>query len=454
MDISNLLGNAGIELERSAFSKLGAAVEDFTRQSGQAAPFSQTQQTINSSTYNASNQSINGTRSEGEYLGPAGTTSWTSVQYAEDLISLAPKHKFLFKVHFHFNQPYVGDRDSGVFAYLVKSMSKPRLMLEYADVNMYNFRTKVLTNIKHDPVTMAFYDDIGNNVQEFFNTYRRAYSPISRTKSESSNTIFETSGMNFASPDSATVTGGEYAASLGQLNDGAINILHYIELEQYFGHGTSKNVFKFINPRIESFDFDDATMEGADLSEMKVTFNYDALIITTEKSDQEVKGIFGTHDIMTDTMPWSEGVSLPQSNIIGPSVTSVNSAVNSNYTQTSQNNQNYGNVGGSFQNGGSGIFSPGAITGMISDAAYHGIGSVIDREKSILMANATRTLFGAASKIGQSVAGTIAGSISNVSNSTVQNIRGGLDDSAIQQQYDNIDQYNSNDSTPEDQYDF
>lgn len=307
----DLFASSGIKLEKTAADKFGAAVEDFKKQ-GSALPAASTpQSTINPSTA----------------VTTGNERTWDSVQYAAEMVSLAPKHRFLFKVHFHFNAPYVCDRDSTIFSYLIKNITRPKINFEYLDVNMYNFHTKVLTNIKHEPMSIEFYDDIGNNVQEFFNTYRRSYSPIARTATPVTSAQFETSGMDFASPDATNIKGGDFSATMGQLLQNTVNVLHYIELEQFFGHGTQKNVFKFINPRVESFDFDESSFDGQDLHNLKISFNYDALIIDTETSQGEAKGALGTRDIMSETS--SKSSMMPKGSvkpIVNPSgVGSMNS---------------------------------------------------------------------------------------------------------------------------------
>lgn len=370
-DISNELNASSVQLEQVAYAKFGAVVDDFNTQQLQSSAAASSN--TSSPPANAAGQSIAGTPSATS--SPSSGSTWSSLDYATDLIPLAAKHKFLFKVHFHFNPPYVGDRDQSVFSYLIKSISRPKIALEYTDINMYNFRTKVLINIKHESISLDFYDDIGNNVQEFFNTYRRAYSPIARTPIETASAQFETSGMDFASANPYTTLGGDYSASMGQLVNGAINILHYIELEQYFANGTQMNVFKFINPRAESFDFDESTVDANDLHSMKVTFNYDALIIDTHDSSGSTKASFGTQDIMSGTTPWPNASGNPVgSAIVKPS--GINSNSGSSYD----------------------ILQSGPKTGMIMTEEDVGITSQLDT-------SSRKTLFGASSGVNQGNAG-------------------------------------------------
>lgn len=375
-----------LQLEQTAHEKFGNTVEDFSRQSSKLTPSGLDQNSVGI-------QNVTGTPSGGAQRNGKESV-WQSVQYAGDLVALAPKHRFLFKVHFHFNPPYVGDRDQSIFSYLIKSISRPKISFEYTDINMYNYRTKVLTNIKHEPVTIDFYDDIGNNVQEFFNTYRRAYSPIARTKVETTSVMFEETGMDFDSPNPYTTLGGEYSASMGSLEGNAVNILHYIELEQYFAHGTQKNIFKFINPRVELFDFDESTHEGQELHSLKVTFNYDALIIDTDSAKTPTKGAFGKHDIMGETTPWSHNNNAQKSPIAKASANA--------------NNSDPGNVANSYDS--QLTQSTGWVTSQNDPSSNYRqsedrASPDRDSQDSQLESAKSKTLFGASKDVGQGSAG-------------------------------------------------
>lgn len=194
--------------------------------------------------------------------------------YAEDLIPFAPKYKFLFKVAFYFDTNYI-DVQNKEFVYLVKNIDKPKVDFEYEEVNMYNYRTKVLKTVKNQVLSLEFIDDIDNKVMDFFNAYRMAYSPLASLP-PSYRGLYEKAGMNFT--DRKLLS-----ANSGQLKGVSHTMLRGITVCQIFGHGTRANYFHFTNPKIEAFDFDNMDFEdGSTGNNMNVSFTYDSLYITTQ----------------------------------------------------------------------------------------------------------------------------------------------------------------------------
>jgi hypothetical protein len=289
MDVSNLISGYKIQLEKKALQQFGAEIGNFVKQ-GTSDSLSQLSNPDVSSIRTNNQQILNKTSTNN---GPgSGNGVWEPVKYADDLISFAPKHRFIFKVKFIFNEPY--SRINREFMYVVKQIDKPKVTFEYEDINMYNFRTKVLKAIRHESLMMAFHDDIQNRVLDFFNAYRVAYSPISRLSYNQKN-IFEDSGMDFYSPDSNS---GINSSSLGLLANGNINILSHIELIQVYAHGTRQNTFIFTNPRIENFDFDNLDHGSSEGNALTVNFNYDALYIKDDISVGTPEPRWGASDIL------------------------------------------------------------------------------------------------------------------------------------------------------------
>jgi hypothetical protein len=300
MDISNLIKNQGVQLEQRALNQFGAASNAFANQALSNPNIQQarriqptnieTSGVRSTESYDSTNNPYNRGRVADRVDGAPGV--WQSSKYASDLINYAPKHRFVFKVRFIFNAPY-SDVHNTEFMYLVKEIDKPKVTFEYEDVNMYNFRTKVLKGIRHEALSMLFHDDIQNKVVDFFNAYRTAYSPVSNQSYEQA-ALLEETGMDFYEPGG----GGIQSSSMGILRDGQINVLNRIELIQIYGHGTRQCTFTFTNPRIENFDFDNLSHESNDGSGLSVSFNYDTLFVV----DSETTG---------NPQPWG------QSDILG-----------------------------------------------------------------------------------------------------------------------------------------
>lgn len=272
----SLIPGVNLNLEKTAYDMFGGAVRDFgSRGLG-----------------NLGGEVLRNTvgNEEGEGAVPF-SGRWQSTRYASDLIQYAPKHRFMFKVDFKFDDQYVdklqAGRDKNAFTFLVKMVDRPKVEFIYEDVNYYNFRTKVLKEIRHEPLTMSFIDDIGNNTTDFFNAYRKAYSPISRSlfPNKLDPRMAQTQGMNFSYPkfDNTNDT-----ASRGVLAGDAYNVLRSIIVRQIFAHGTRMCEYTFNNPRISRFDFDEVNHEIGEGNGLTVQFDYDSLHVS------EVENVNGT----------------------------------------------------------------------------------------------------------------------------------------------------------------
>jgi len=293
-DATKILKGYGVQLESKALNQFGAAVGDYAKQAGLGPLADIAQQSINNKGLTVKTlgglASVLGVNNLDNMLG--NKHEWQSPKYAADLVQYAPKHRFIFKVKFIFNEPY-STMINREFMYLVKEVDKPTVHWEYEEVNMYNFKTKVLKSIKHEALNMTFHDDIQNKVLDFFNAYRLAYSPIS-SLTYNQKAMFENSGMDFYEPG----TGGISSASMGLLAGGNKNVLSHIEVIQVYAHGTKQNVFIFTNPKIESFDFDNLSMESSEGNSLQVSFAYDALYVYDDVTNGTPAPAWGAADIL------------------------------------------------------------------------------------------------------------------------------------------------------------
>lgn len=242
---------------------------------------------------------------------PKGTKFGTfcgAKPYAIDLISLAPKYKFLFVVQFEFDPQFNEILSSIDPAFVVKTSTRPQVDFEYQDVNMYNFRTKVPTKTMYQPMTMKFYDDDFNNAFQFYATYMKLMSPIANidinTQSVDPLDAYENAGggMGFGQNTLQIQTGWSkavgqsYAASLGPYGQvptgnsssggGAAsgpnvrNVLRQITLYQVYKQGRMMNVFNFYNPKITQMTLDEMDMASSgEGNEVALTFSYDSVYI-------------------------------------------------------------------------------------------------------------------------------------------------------------------------------
>lgn len=195
--------------------------------------------------------------------------TWQSALYGADMNAHHPKFKFLFKVLF------VGFGVQEFYRY-VHRCDKPRVRINHQDVNYYNFRTRVQTSTTYDPLTMSFLDDISNTVNTFFTEYMKTRTGTANGKYG----IHE--GFGAASSTLPYANG---------YSDG-----RRIIIEQIFGNGTQSNRFTFINPRIESFDFDELNMEDSNGNMVNMTFTYDAF--TSETVSSQTLYSWGNTDLL------------------------------------------------------------------------------------------------------------------------------------------------------------
>jgi len=201
--------------------------------------------------------------------------------YAMDLIARAPKSKFLFVVQFTFSTPYVtmGNRIKD-FAFVIKQTDRPTVQFDYEDINMYNFKTKVIRKTTYNPISMRFYDDTTNEGMHFYNSYLRAVSPVANI---SSSTQLEENGLKFDQRNKHAALGTPthgYSASVGPLLDNAKTVLDSVKLFHVFDNGHLMNVYNFFSPKILELQMDELNMaDSGEGNEIMLQFGYDGLYI-------------------------------------------------------------------------------------------------------------------------------------------------------------------------------
>lgn len=287
-DINSIVNKGKVSLEKKAADRFGAAVEDFRR--GDLQSLSPGEEFVDPS----GNPIPENAR---------GDSSFRASSYAAALAggtSYRPKMKFLFKVEFIFTpeaqeafRDVLGSTDSQDFTFLVKSVDRPKIDFEYEDdVNMYNFRTKVLKKIRHRELTITFMDDVGNRVLKFFRALMMIHSPITRRqmlregqdypdrlRPPDSRSISAGHGMMFTDFAEPTL---EDTAIRGVVNSDVGNAIQTIRIKQMYvnpgsslGSSLQEVIFDFLNARLVSFDLDDLNHETSDVNIMTMQFDYD-----------------------------------------------------------------------------------------------------------------------------------------------------------------------------------
>lgn len=317
-DLSGILPAAGVALEAQAYRTFGAIVANQTNN-----VFGNIFGTAAGATIN---QNVN-PLPEDRILRHG---DWNVTPYASALASGAggydPKTKFLFKVHFEFysaaavmaanlglDPEFSLNRD---LTYVVKQIDMPKYSFDYEEVNMYNFRTKVLKKINHEALNFTFYDDTANNAIKFMSIYLQLLQPIARRKWDAGINL-EDYGFGFSRALGGPDSGMRGALRPSGNQPAPKDILRSLRIEQFYLnrsqshlHGEQVrqalyvNVFHFTNPRITNFTLSDQDHEqGAMPNTLECQFDFDALYMDTGKIadtiDKADSGLLATYDILT-----------------------------------------------------------------------------------------------------------------------------------------------------------
>jgi hypothetical protein len=274
-----ILQPLGIDLERSALGVFGDAVD----QSNRIDAFK------NLGLSDADARALAASSKSGEFnVRPAAGAN----------VQIQPKQRFLFQVEFvlHPNvysevNSMVSDQVLRKFGFFVKQIDRPKVEYTYEDVNMYNFRTRVLTKVTHQPLSMNLWDDARNTVGEFVNLYRKAYTPMARQETIDAGDI-EKTGFTFSK--SMLYSPDRDFSSRAALPNNAKHFLKEVRVKQIYSTHSSYQQsafalteYTFFNPVITAFDFDDVNHETSESNGISMQFSYDALHV----EDYTVKAI-------------------------------------------------------------------------------------------------------------------------------------------------------------------
>ncbi|QDJ96505.1 hypothetical protein Xoosp13_319 [Xanthomonas phage Xoo-sp13] len=199
----------------------------------------------------------------------------------------APKTKFLFTVSFDTSlqlpiEP--GSDNMSLNKYACKNVSRPNININYVEVNSYNYRYKVATRTDYGAVTISFYDDNKNTAHTLLRAYLNAVSPIS---------IRESGDSYYLRNDDIQAW-----ASLGPLptND-ADGLIKTMRVTHHYNSGYrptsdyfSRVHYDYINPKIQSFNWDELDMGTSEAPVISATFVYDSVNIIEEHNEGTVGG--------------------------------------------------------------------------------------------------------------------------------------------------------------------
>lgn len=307
-DVTGIIKSTGTALEKEAYKVFGAAVENQVKGAlgsifgGNKGP-----------KLEESDASISARNAQ---IGTMDLTKYAAA-IASGAGGFQPKNKFLFKVKFDVFpevaaairtlDPNLGELVSNL-SFVVKQIDLPSLQFDYQEVNMYNFRTKVLKSISYRDMDITFYDDVANNAINFSNVYLKILKPITRSIPETGMNLDDFSmafQQNFTSTD--TSYRGVLPVATSPVRG---DILSRITIEQFYLEVNQEaaplvqaikvNTFTLTNPRITTLDISELDYEqGSVPNTVSATINFDAINIQTRGDGASAKSpVMTTGDIL------------------------------------------------------------------------------------------------------------------------------------------------------------
>jgi len=186
------------------------------------------------------------------------------------------------------------DGEAQKFHFFVRTIDKPQYEFNYAEINEYGFKHKILTSITFGDLGIEFLDDTTNRVLTFINHYLINSIPEANLRFLQPGTLplMERRGFDTAS---IRARGG-----IGN------TIIRQIKLSQYSGlaeDGTGRGrirTWTFEEPQIVNFDLDKNATDDDVLSGFVVRFNFKNVVIELDgnaypdRSDFPLEGLIDT----------------------------------------------------------------------------------------------------------------------------------------------------------------
>jgi len=159
------------------------------------------------------------------------------------------------------------------FHFFVRSIDKPQYEFQYAEINEYGFKHKILTGITTGDLGVEFLDDTTNRVLNFINHYLVNSVPVENRR------FFQTNFLSLMERKGFDTSGIQARGGIGN------TIIKQIKINQYAGltsDGTGRGRIRtwvFEEPQIVSFDLDKHATDDDVLSGFVIRFNYKNVVI-------------------------------------------------------------------------------------------------------------------------------------------------------------------------------
>tara|TARA_B110000503_G_C7158377_1_gene418438 strand:+ start:1682 stop:2785 length:1104 start_codon:yes stop_codon:yes gene_type:complete len=228
-------------------------------------------------------------RNTGGPKGNLGDFKHAARLYVDNNMRLAPKFKFLYHVVLNINpsivyNPLQSNTLKREVNILAKAVDLPQFRIGTSVVNQYNRKKIVQTGVDYQPISLEFHDDNAGLTTLLWETYFRYYF------NDSNFTSRNTDGTPALDVDSYKKVANGLNRSYGNFEDNGYrygldrsnkkqNFFTSIQVFQLSPQGANSTFtsFTLINPIIESFQHDNLTQEGSELSSNKLTIAYESV---------------------------------------------------------------------------------------------------------------------------------------------------------------------------------
>lgn len=265
----------------------------------------------------------------------------TSAQnYAKQVLDVYGGVKLPFRYVVKFNYlPEYTFLESITPDLFVKTFDRPQIDFESEDINVYNYRTKVIKKTNFNPVNITFYDDQLSHVLSFVNSYLNLMSPITNT-TLGAQIKDQTSGMYGSDDDELMSIPNDrflgyagkagtvkmdtydnvnaYSASLGALSDATKlqQILENIIVFHIYQGGGICDVYELYRPKILQIQMDQLnSTASSESNNITMQVAYDSVHIQTYMQTAGFKDLFtyttlGDNQLKDDLEPNKENTVL------------------------------------------------------------------------------------------------------------------------------------------------
>lgn len=258
--------------------------------------------------------------------------------------SIIPKPKFLFFVQFiradgaESIGPVSGQSGNDItrlsntkdgIVFQIKQIDRPKFNIKTEILHQYNKKRVIQTGIEYQNMTIAFHDDVSDQVMQFWAKYYAFYYGDGRkVRSSEWNSDIVTNEFNEGNDGNGWGYLGRFIGA------GGAEAMHFLEAIKIFQfYGGEFTTITFIHPKITIFDHDQNDYEdGREGSGIRMSFDYEGVIYdlvptSIRQTDEfgrstgtiaEIVEKFGFSNEYFDTGSFSPNLP-PQSRFIKPS---------------------------------------------------------------------------------------------------------------------------------------